>query len=817
MKCWKKLSICSISFLACFFAEIAINVACGPEEDPYDYHLSFFHNNLQGGAAYSSFYYTNYPFLYDDSEPEDEQVINAKEWAAHLGKTVKIKDVKKLFYNLDLATYSALQKVILKPGTRLPDSLKTNTCLKALTSAKNRPALKYYLFAKSVEPLAAIDFDWDAKPKDVNAYKQAGQKALSNALAQKDSFIKLRYLFQAVRLFHYGNHYKEAVSVYDKYIKNHPSASHAKGWALAVKAGAERRLGDTITAAYHFSEVFARYPERRIQAYKNYHYIGAMEGDVIKQAKNKKQRAYIYAIEAFNTSELNLQGLQKVYKCYPASDMVGVLLIREINKLEEYYLTPKYSSKLPDKPYRIYDEPLTKSSTKTYETSIQNLKHFCQTLYTERRYRSPGLGKLAIAYLEWMQNNTRQGIDALNELEAEKLIVPLNNQKHLISLLLTTQSIKRLNQVNQAQLLGDLQWLDKMQIEEKNAGKDPCRKDYWYEEAPERFAVTARDFYQFVLTPAYLKQGDTTMAALTILKSETITNPLPATGEPWQYQMLDFWQYYLNSPRLIKLIGWKHNKPADPYMAFLTADLKTISNSDLKSLLGTMYIREHQYKKAVKILSVVKPHKKDANGYSYYYSGDNLSDPFIDQLPDYPKTYYKSGNAVAYTKLMFARAMLKLQQQIKSDHKNAARYYYKMAVGLYNTSFYGNANYLIAYAWQARDYGRASKLNYDNDYMRATNAKRCFIKARSLSTDPEFKARCTFMAAKCAQKQVVYTSDYSSKNYNKQVDDYDSKVRSNPYFAQLKQGYSKTAFYKTAVDECSYLRDFLNSQPKKLK
>ncbi|MDB5150226.1 MAG: hypothetical protein JWQ57_4246, partial [Mucilaginibacter sp.] len=472
---------------------------------------------------------------------------------------------------------------------------------------------------------------------------------------------------------------------------------------------------------------------------------------------------------------------------------------------------------LPDKPYRIYDEPLTKSSTKTYEASIQRLKHFCQTLYTERRYQSPGLGKLAIAYLDWMQNNTRQGIDVLNELEAEKLSVPLNNQKHLISLLLTTQSIKRLNKVNQAQILDDLQWLDKKLAEEKNAGKDPCRKDYWYEETPERFAATARDFYQFVLTPAYLKQRDTTMAALTILKSETISNPLPATSEPWQYQMLDFWQYYLNSPRLIKLIGWKHNKPADPYMAFLTSDLKALSNSDLNSLLGTMYIREHQYKKAVKVLSAVKPHKKDANGYSYYYSGDNLSDPFIDQLPDYPKTYYKSGNAVAYTKLMFARAMQKLQQQVKSDHKNAARFYYKMAVGLYNTSFYGNANYLIAYTWQARDYGRVSKLNYDNDYMRAANAERCFVKARSLSTDPEFKARCTFMAAKCSQKQVIYTSDYSSKNYTKQVDDYDRKVRNNPYFAQLKQGYSKTAFYKAAVDECSYLRDFLYTQPKKSK
>ncbi len=63
------------------------------------------------------------------------------------------------------------------------------------------------------------------------------------------------------------------------------------------------------------------------------------------------------------------------------------------------------------------------------------------------------------------------------------------------------------------------------------------------------------------------------------------------------------------------------------------------------------------------------------------------------------------------------------------------------------------------------------------------------------------------MAAKCSQKQVPLPAD---DRYGDATDSlYDLKVRSNPYFAELKKGYAQTAFYRMAVKDCSYLRDFL--------
>ncbi|RYY19181.1 MAG: hypothetical protein EOP41_10005, partial [Sphingobacteriaceae bacterium] len=137
---------------------------------------------------------------------------------------------------------------------------------------------------------------------------------------------------------------EQANQIYDQYIAATATSSHVKGWALALKAGEQRRLGDTVQAAYLFSKVFAQYPERRLQAYRNYHYIGVNFNDVLKLARTPEEKANLYAIKSFANSEIDTEDLKQVYDNYPASPLAGVLLVREINKLEQYYLTPKLAN-----------------------------------------------------------------------------------------------------------------------------------------------------------------------------------------------------------------------------------------------------------------------------------------------------------------------------------------------------------------------------------------------------------------------------------------------------------------------------------------
>jgi hypothetical protein len=314
------------------------------------------------------------------------------------------------------------------------------------------------------------------------------------------------------------------------------------------------------------------------------------------------------------------------------------------------------------------------------------------------------------------------------------------------------------------------------------------------------------------MAPAYLKQGDTSKAAIAMLQGDA------SKATEASYQTINYWQNYLHSSALNKIIAWKKTPPANPYLHFLTQKLGHYNNDDLYELLGTAYLREHKYTEAATALKTVSNKKLNAFPTNFYNEESASADPFISQLPDYPKVLRRGnktkGYYEGYNKRQFAQAMAGFQKQIKADPKNASVYYFTMGTALYNTSTYGNAWYLISYNWSSTDYGRPSLYYYDTDYIKTTNAEKYFLKARQLSANAEFKAKCTFMAAKCKQKQIKLPSysDYQNYNYTKFQDagkDYDKAVRRNPYFAELQKGYSKTAYYKLAVNECSYLRDFL--------
>jgi len=199
-----------VSFFGAYFMSVAIYLACGGEIDPYDYYISFFHNNLQADPNYKSFYFIEYQFLYDTVEPADEKAINAAEWPSYLGKNVKFSDVEKAIYQLDSLGNQHVLQHLSDNKSDIPDSLLHNSFLNTLASG-HLSALKYYQFAKEVEPLANFAYNlWEPTRVDTTALRSAAAKALSLADSEHDPFIKLRYYYQPQRLFHFGLAYGEA-------------------------------------------------------------------------------------------------------------------------------------------------------------------------------------------------------------------------------------------------------------------------------------------------------------------------------------------------------------------------------------------------------------------------------------------------------------------------------------------------------------------------------------------------------------------------------------------------------------------------------
>lgn len=813
MNKFNKSYIVFSTFVATYFAEMAINIACGPEPDPYDYYVSFFHNNTVGDG-YTPFSFTNLRFLYDETEPQRESAINCEEWAAYLGRRVKPADVAAVMYHTDTATDTAIAAYISRDLLELPDSLAANTYLQALL--KKEGARSYYLFAKSVEPHAVISYSyWDPEPVDTSSMMALAEQALAAAKAnQRDEFLQQRYAYQAARMYHYSGAYEQCVAVYEEWLAGVRKHTAVKGWALSLKAGAQRRLGEPAEAAYLFSRVFQSNPERRVQAYKNFHYIDVPFDEVLAFAQSDDERAAIWAIRGFNNSDFDRETLTSVYRLAPGNMLVGVLLTREINKLEsqlaeksQYYGGGWWGN------YYVSDSTLAKAR----EHAVW-IAGFARLLATEGHYREPELGVVSEAYVQWLLGDDDGAAALLASLRMERLSEPLADQYRIVELLTKVHQLTTTNKLDEEELLPALQWLDRKRHAEAVSVRERYGHDYYYWRGGGelRFNRTATNLYQSVLAPHYMRQKDTAMAALLMWHGEpslerTDGQPDEALFGRLGWSTRAFWQEQLQPAALEQLAAWGRDGLNRPWAPLFQGQLGAFESDEFWDLLGTAYLRMHDYGAALKVFEHVSPEFVLPTPVNWYGDENPLwPDPFVETLNDYPKRF---GSATL-SKAEFAKTMADLQQKIITDPRHAAEYYFQLANGVYQTGAFGNSWQLISYSWTSTDNYLSGTYYYSGDFHEARQAATWYQQARELSDDNEFKARCTFMLAKCEQKTYRYDTmrDYYESAYGLGGGPAPFWLFSqrNKYFGELAQRYGDTDFFKRAVSECSYLSDFIN-------
>ncbi len=799
---WKKSIIFCVSFLTIFFGEIVVNVACGGEIDPYDYYISYFHNDVQG-KDYDQFNFSEWEYLYHDQEKVDEYDLNSAEWTKYL--QVKKEDVREVMYESDSTTNLLLANLTKKNITQLSQTLQENSFVKAL--AKNKHALKYFAFAKSCEPLATTNYDpWNPVVRDsVQMLDKAAQAVKLLSEVKKDNFLKLRYAYQAARMYHYAENYSACKAVYKQYIEPIPSTDLAKGWAMAVYAGAVRYDGNPTEAAYLFSKVFNSNPERRVLAYKNFHYASAAVQDVLAFAQNDEEKAHVIAIKSFGNPDFDLVALDQVYSYTPNSLMNGTLLAREINKLEKVFNKPGgYTSSYFD----TDDRSTIKSSSLS---QLEQVKAFALKLANDKKYPEPELGIISAAYLNWLKKDDVAAAALLQKLNPSTLKARYQNQYQIINLLLNARKIKQ-GAFNANDFVPTLKWLDERCKENLPSTED----DYFANNRENRFLSTTRNFYQELLVPTYIKMGDTTTAALLMLKGDVDTRAQSGNSfsSSMSWTTLEFWRNYLSSSTLGQLERRFEGKAKGNLDAFLDEGLASLNKNDFYELYGTAFLREHQYQKALKCFEKLPSDYQFLIPSDWYGDTTLYANPFATTINDYPKKYTSASQQ--YNKKTFAKEMVRLQKLAVTDTKNAAHHYFRMANGVYQTGYFGNAWSLISYNWSSYAVYEKSKYIYDQDYKMAATAKKLYLKARSISNNAEFKAQCTFMLAKCEQKSksnlALGSNNWYDLSYQERDDKFAQVNSSNRYFAELKQYYGQTTYYKKAAYECSYLSDFVVSR-----
>ena len=790
------LTVC----VSCFFISFPQNIiGCGPDADPYDYYTSFFHQNLPDAKGYRPFYYTGYNFLYDEAEPVSTSDVLAKEWAGYCGSPVTTPDAKSFvtqFAWKDLNNlYFNLEK---NQPLKIPDSVNRNSMTRYFLKNKSLEALGYIMFAKKTEQFTVGNAEnWEAPEKDSIKMDKLIKNGFQLLSVTKQDFIQLRYIYQVMRLAHYSGRYNDVINWYDKYaVSNTDNTSVLKNLCLSLKAGALFRKGNNREAAYQFSKAFAATEVKRISNFLGFGWSikhGEDRNIYLALCKTDAEKASMLALFAMSSTASETRTMKEIFRLNnAANDELEVLATREINKLEEKYLTPLLEKEKGGKAiYFSWGETTTDSAFTDNNRQAVELMRLLHELGGKGTLKNAGLFETGAAYTAYMLKDYATAKNYLASAQKMTLTQKQKDQWVLTNLLVTINEKEKIDAAFEEQLLPSIQWLEEKAKTEKAIVTKNAEISQW--------SLFYRNLLSQVLAIRYHQQGDFVKEALCVGTAYHILKDVVEFSY-WEGDAVDFLRKKLESKDVEKLYTLMTSKNPSAFEHYLITH-NTIKNTNVIDFAGTAYLRENDY----------------ANAIAWFKKSNEKKiidkNPFIDLLYDQESSLVSEKGST--TKIAFATEMARLQKAAVTDKINAAKLYYKYALGLYNTTYYGHTWELVQYYRSGSDgyYMPANANSFQKEYYGCYKALEYFEKAMNASSDQNFKARCLFMMARCSQKQLRmpqyedYAFDYEKMTpaENKYAMDF----KNNKYFPKFIKEYSGTPFYKEAVTSCSYLRDFI--------
>lgn len=731
--------------------------ACAWDDTYGSRFYSFFPPALNNFKALEAFHFSyDRLYNYDLLEPQASTNANLSDWQKYFGKSADQAQLLELVYGSEAEDLrGTLSFIDGKRGNPVP-KFKDMPLMTELKAGKYREAIEYLYFAKQTEPLVVGYDSWEeeeaANPKD--AEKRA-EEALSALRKAKAPLIKLRYAYQAVRLYHYHGFEKEAIRTFEaqvKPLKN--TGSLIYWWSLSDYAGAHRNLGQEVEAAYNFGLVWENCPSRRIQAWYGWRILSdEIWANVLDRCQNDHERAVQYFLRAFSPDALAIEDIAMVAKLEPNSTLTELLIIREINKLEASILGWPYNQTKP------FYQGFRPNEYDQSGTTISELHDFVKLTLRDAKLQDKDFWVLADAYLSFLSSDFTA---AQSKLQAAMptLQPDAKLRASFIELAIRIATTRSANPASEASLYADVTKL-RSQLDEENATHLASFLDegmaWLYEQQKDQAkALLARNGYYRLWEKSSVEQVDA-------------------------------------------MIEFAKATKVNPYQQMLATRMYENPLNSLTELRGTRLLAGRRFEEAVKVFeSLPQDYRKSSTSFTL------KADPFQGRLVDIVHCDENGCEDNRYDKLSFAKRVLELQQKTVSDRANAARYHLELGHAFYNITFFGPA-------WQALDYFRSGGSWYyfgehsewydfdPNNFDEVIDmelAEQHYNQAKELAKDKELAAEACFYAAKCEQNRgYIAGGDMNAYRDN---------------FEQLNTTYRYTSFAKQAVQECKYYGFYVN-------
>ena len=324
----KKLLIFTILFLSSSKA-----FPCGYSPYGEDIRYCLFNPKYFNYNQYYAFYYNNFAWGFDtmtDSyQDKIEYEANVLDWYNFTGKKVALDEI--IYFNNEL---------------KLTDihSGSANAFLSFLYKNKKSSVIQYLIFAKKCEAYNNLNEEnsWErtavAKKRTAAIFESELVKAYTN---ETNAFLKRKYAFQCIRLGFYNANQVVIHKVFTEEFLN-SKKDYLYYWSLYFQCLTSEQNGNYNDIA----EIFANCPEKTFAS--QFYFVQNFNlSKALTFAKTPSQIANLYTYASPRVLGKNLDNLKLIYQNKSKFKTLDFLLLREINKIEDWVYTPFYTNYSP--------------------------------------------------------------------------------------------------------------------------------------------------------------------------------------------------------------------------------------------------------------------------------------------------------------------------------------------------------------------------------------------------------------------------------------------------------------------------------------
>lgn len=758
MKHWKVLTTCLLVGSFIIALPNKTSIGCGFSEDDFAYGYHFLSFSLvEHETEFSPYILTFSEYhLDDDSARDNQRLANLKEWSDYSCEVDRLEDIDAVIYTSETSDLELLRRAAQKKK-KLSGKWAKNQFANGLVNNRCTETFDYLIYAKYCEPHAVAGSAWEDEPEfdtDVQELIDLGK----GRLEQTDNhFLRLRYMYQIVRLAHYADQYEYALELYKELdFKVDDVNSIINWWLLGHKAGCMKRLGQHVEASYLFSKIFKNCPSKREQVYRSFHIESDDEWKAcLLMCNSDDERATLHAMRAMDVNSRIVEEMEHIYRLFPNSEHLTPLLVKEIANIEKVFVGADFRRKdFPELPDEIAKTRL-----------IRLLKIVTKAL-NQGKIKDVATWTIAQGYLEYLSRD----LYAANKTykRAEELVEGhpvLSDQLELFQLVLKIHAYTKITDEVEEELY------------------DIVKNNKYF-----KSVETLPDFFFDKITSLYHKQEEEGKAFLCSFYLEDLEH------NPKFEEIND----------LISLAEIVDKNRFEEYL--LQTKIGEDYKSDLYEVKGTYHLSQYELGEALRSFKFVKPDKMEQEKFFPYYM--SINDCIHCELE-------VDTNELEVTKLELTEQLLDYEYKAKTDMENAASYYYLLGSAYYNMSYYGHEYDAIdyfrtSYAWgmSAEDMEAEIKRSQayggfgNREFTDVSKALFFFDKAKELALDDEVAANASFMAAKCELAAFYQDPETKYSSWNNEVPKLPEQYRN--YYDLLINKYSETEFFEAAVEECKF-------------